>query len=74
MNNLMWLEVEHIRDFMAVLLPARLTKSRSKVMSLSSGHHCFHYKSMGKFFIAQGQVTPKKIVQSGPKLNLSETL
>ena len=73
-NSLMWLEVELIRDFMAVWLPARLTKIGSKVKSLSSGQHCLHYKSMGKFFIAQGQVTPKKIVRSGPKSKLSEIL
>ena len=59
---------------MAVWLPARLTKIGSKVKSLSSGQHCLHYKSMGKFFIAQGQVTPKKIVRSGPKSKLSEIL
>ena len=57
-------------------LPARLTKIGSKVKSLSSGQHCLHYKSMGKYFIAQGQVhvTPKKIVRSGPKSNLPEIL
>ena len=33
-----------------------------EVKSLSSEQHCLHCKSMGKFFIAQGQVTPKKIV------------
>ena len=55
-------------------LPARLTKIGSKVKPLSSGQHCLHYKSTGKFFITQGQVTPKKIVQSGPKWNLSEIL
>ena len=26
------------------------------------------------FFVSQGQVTPKRIVQSGPKTNLSEIL
>ena len=59
---------------MAVLVPARLTKIESKVKSLSSGQHCLHYKSMGKYFIAQGQVTPKNIVLSGPKSNLYEIL
>ena len=35
--------------------------------SLSSGQHCLHYKSMGKFFIVQGHETPKKIVWYGSK-------
>ena len=48
-------------------LHARLTKIGSKVMSLLSGQHCLHYKSTGKLFITQWQVTPKKIVRSGPK-------
>ena len=48
-------------------LSAWLMKIWSKVKLLSSEQLCLHYKSMGKFFIAQGQVTPKKIVWSGPK-------
>ena len=73
-NSLMWLEVELIRDFMAVWLPASMTKIGSKVKSLSSGQHCLHYKSIGNVFIAQGQVTPKKMVRSGLKSKLSEIL
>ena len=49
-------------------LPARLKKIDSKVKSLSSGQH---YNSMGKFFIVQGQVTPKKIIRSGSMSNLT---
>ena len=44
-------------------LPARLTKIGSKVKSLPSGQHCLHYKSMGKVFITQEQVTPKNIIR-----------
>ena len=62
MNSLMWLEVEFIRDFMAVLVTCKIEEDGSKVKSLSSGQHCLHYKSMGKYFIAQEQVTPKKVM------------
>ena len=54
--------------------PASLKMIGSKVKSLSSGQYFFHYKSMGKFFIAQGQVTPKWIVRSGLKSNPSKIL
>ena len=33
-----------------------------------------HYKSMGIFLDAQGQLTPQSLVESGPNLNLSEIL
>ena len=33
-----------------------------------------YYKSMGKIFVAQGQVTLKLMVQTGSKLNSSEIL
>ena len=55
-------------------LPARLTKIWSKVKSLMSGQSFLHYKSMGKFFVAQGQVTPKPLVRSGPKSTLTKIL
>ena len=42
---------------------------RSKDKALSSGQHFLHYKSMGKLFITQGWVTPRRIVWSGPKSN-----
>ena len=59
---------------MAVLVTCKIDEDWIKVKSLSSGQHCLHYKSMRKIFTAQGQVTPKKIVRSGPKSNLSEIL
>ena len=46
----------------------------SKMKALSCPQHFLHYKSMGKKFDAQGQVTPKRIVRSGWKLNSSEIL
>ena len=46
---------------------------RFKVNALSSWHF-LHYKSMGKFFIAQGWVTLKWTIQSGPKSNSLQIL
>ena len=43
----------------------------NKVASLG---HFPHYKSMGKFFIAQRRVTLKRMIPPGPNLNLSEIL
>ena len=42
--------------------------------ALSLEQHFLPYKSIGKIFVNQGRVTPKQIVWSGPKLNLSEIL
>ena len=36
------------------------------------GQHFPHYKSMGKYFIAQGQVTLKRMIQPGPSSNWSK--
>ena len=55
-------------------LPASLMKIQSKMKALSCSQHFLHYKSMGKLFVAQGQVTPKQIVQSDPKSNSPEIL
>ena len=54
--------------------PASLMKIRSKMRALMCSAHFLHYKSMGKLFGAQGQVTPKRIVWSGQKSNSSEIL
>ena len=51
-------------------LLARLMKIGSKVKSLSSGQHCLHYMSMGKFFITQGQVTQKNNSPILPEIKL----
>ena len=50
---------------MAVLVTCKLKMIGSKVKVLSFGQHFLHYKSMGKFFIAQGRVTLKWTVWSG---------
>ena len=36
--------------------------------------HFLHYKYMGNFFVAQGRITPRWIVRSGPKSNSSKNL
>ena len=50
---------------MAVLVTCKMKMIGSKVKVLSFGQHFLHYKSMGKFFIAQGRVTLKWTVWSG---------
>ena len=59
---------------MAVLVTCKTDEDWIKGEVILSGQHCLHYKSMGKFIIVQGQVTPKKIFRSGLKSNLSEIL
>ena len=58
---------------MPVLIICMLMKIQSKMKGLSCSHF-LHYNFIGKIFVAQGQVTPKQIAQSGPKSNLSEIL
>ena len=55
-------------------IPASLKKLRSKLKSLWAGQHFPHYKSMGKFFVAQGLVTLQKIIRPCPNSNWSEIL
>ena len=55
-------------------LPASLKKFRSKLKSLCTGQHFPHYKSMGKFFVAQGLVTLQKIIRPSPNSYWSEIL
>ena len=40
--------------------------------NLGPGQHFSHYKSMRNYFIAQGQVTLKRMIQPGPNSNWSE--
>ena len=48
------------------LLPSRMKKIHPKLKALEWSHHFFHYKSMGIFPGAQGQLTPKSLVRSCP--------
>ena len=38
-------------------IPASLKKLQSKLKALLAGHHFPHYKSTGKYIVAQGLVT-----------------
>ena len=55
-------------------LPARIRMIDSKMKALECSQDFSHYKSMGIFPDAQGQLTPQSLVESGPNSNLSEIL
>ena len=55
-------------------LPARMRMIESKMKELECTQDFSHYKSMGIFPDAQGQLTPQSLVESGPNSNLSEIL
>ena len=53
-------------------LPARMRMIDSKMKELECSQDFSHYKSMGIFPDAQGQLTPQSLVQSGRISNSSE--
>ena len=55
-------------------IPARMKKTRIKMKSLECSQDFSHYKSMGIFPDAQGQLTPQSLVRSGRISNSSEML
>ena len=55
-------------------LPARKRMIKSKMKELECSQDFSHYKSMGIFPDAQGQLTLQSLVQSGPNSNLSKIL
>ena len=55
-------------------LPARMKLIKSKMKELKCSQNLSHYKSMGIYQDAQGQLTPQSLVKSGPNSNLSEIL
>ena len=55
-------------------LPARMRMIDSKMKELECSQDFSHYKSMGIFSDAQGQLTPLSLVESGPNSNSSEML
>ena len=55
-------------------LSARLTMIQSKMNELKWSQHFSHYKSIGIFPEAQGQLTPQSLVRSGRISNSSEIL
>ena len=56
------------------LLPARMRMIKSKMKALECSQDFSHYKSMGIFPDAQGQLTPQSLVRSGRISNSSEML
>ena len=56
------------------LLPARMRMIDSKMKELECSQDFSHYKSMGIFPDAQGQLTPQSLVRSGRISNPSEML
>ena len=55
-------------------LPARIRMIDSKMKELEYSQDFSHYKSMGTFPDAQGQLTPQSLVRSGRISNSSEML
>ena len=55
-------------------LPTRMKLINTKMKELEWSHDFSHYKSMGIFQDAQGQLTPQSLVESDPNSNLSEIL
>ena len=54
--------------------PAKLRMIDSKMKDLDCSQDFYHYKSMGIFPDAQGQLTPQSLVRSGRISNSSEML
>ena len=55
-------------------IPARMKKIQLKIKTLERSEDFSHYKSMGNFPDAQGQVTLQSMVGSGQISNSSKTL
>ena len=55
-------------------LPARMRMIESKMKDLECSQDFSHYKSMGIFPDAQGQLSPQSLVRSGQISNSSEIL
>ena len=55
-------------------LPTRMKLIHTKMKELEWSQDFSHYKSMGIFQDAQGQLTPQSLVESGPNWNLSKIL
>ena len=55
-------------------LLARMRKIEPKMKELECSQDFSHYKSMGIFPDAQGQLTPQSLIESGPNSYMSEIL
>ena len=68
------LKFEHIQAFMHVLDTCKNEEDPIKMKALECSQDFSHYKSMGIFPDAQGQLTLQSLVRSGPISNSSEML
>ena len=55
-------------------LPTRMKLIYTKMKELEWSQDVFHYKSIGIFQDAQGQLTPQSLFEFGPNPNLSKIL
>ena len=65
---------ELIQAFMHVLDTCKMKKIQLKMKALECSQDFSHYKSMGIFPDAQGQLTPQSLVRSNQISNSVETL
>ena len=72
MNGPIWPNFKLLRDDMPVLVISNFDKVQQKMKKISIRQDFPHYKSMGKFFNAQGLITLKRMIWPGPNSNLSE--
>ena len=68
-----WPKFERIQAFMHVVVTCK-NEDESKMNELECSQDYSHYKSMGIFPDAQGQLTPQSLVRSGQISNSSEML
>ena len=74
MSSLIRPKIKLVRAFMPVLVTSNFDDDSIKNERASMEIPFSHYKSMGKFLDAQGQLTPKSVVRSGRNSNSSEIL
>ena len=74
MSNLIRPEIKLVRAFMPVLVTSNVDDDSIKNKRASMETPFFHYKSMGIFLDAQGQLTSQSVVRSGRNSNSSKIL
>ena len=73
-SSLIWPEIILVRAFMPVLVTSNFDDYSIKNERASMETPFSHYKSMGNFLDAQGQLTSQSVVRSGRNSNSSEIL
>ena len=69
-----WLKLKPMRDIIVVLVTCKNEEDPLKIMALEWPQYVSHYKSMGIFPDAQGQLTPLSEVEPSPNTNSCEML